>query len=181
MGVDAVRGRLLRTADALDASAVSYAIVGGNAVAEWVGRVDQAAVRFTQNVDVLIRRGDLPAAIQAMEQAGFVYRHSAGIDFFQDGPDAKFRDAVHILFAGEKVREDYVLPAANVEEAEAAGPFRVVALDALVRMKLTSFRRKDQVHLLDMLSVGLIDEAWCDRLIPQLADRLQELIDDPDG
>ena len=51
-----------------------YAVVGGNAVAEWVGRVDKAAVRFTQDVDILLRREDLPLAVTALEQAGFDFR-----------------------------------------------------------------------------------------------------------
>jgi len=48
-------------------------------------------------------------------------------------------------------------------------------------MKLTSFRRKDQVHVLDMLDVGLIDATWCARFPPELAARLQELVDNPDS
>jgi len=48
-------------------------------------------------------------------------------------------------------------------------------------MKLTSFRRKDQVHLSDMLEVGLIDVTWTKRLPPELAARLQSLIDTPEG
>jgi hypothetical protein len=51
----------------------------------------------------------------------------------------------------------------------------------LVTMKLTSFRRKDQVHLLDLISIGLIDSTWLDRLSPELQLRLQELLEDPDG
>jgi hypothetical protein len=48
-------------------------------------------------------------------------------------------------------------------------------------MKLNSYRRKDQVHLLDLLDVGLIDQSWCSRLCPEHAARLQQLIDTPDG
>ncbi len=48
-------------------------------------------------------------------------------------------------------------------------------------MKLTSFRRKDQVHLLDMIGVGLIDAAWPARFSAPLAERLQELLDNPEG
>jgi len=48
-------------------------------------------------------------------------------------------------------------------------------------MKLTSFRRKDQVHLLDMLEVGLIHQGWTQRLAPTLALRLQQLLDTPEG
>ena len=48
-------------------------------------------------------------------------------------------------------------------------------------MKLTAFRRKDQMHLLDMIDVELVDESWCARLPSQLATRLKELIDNPNG
>ena len=55
--------------------------------------------------------------------------------------------------------------------------FSVPSLDALVRMKLTSFHLKDKLHLLDLLEVGLIDEGACERFPPELAARLRELID----
>ena len=102
-----VRDRLMRATRLLEAAGIPYAVVGGNAVAAWVSRVDKAAVRNTQDVDILLRRHDLPAAQVALEAGGFVHRHSAGIDMFLDGPEAKFRDAVHILFANEKVRQEY--------------------------------------------------------------------------
>jgi hypothetical protein len=50
---------LLRSTAALENVRVPYAVVGGNAVAAWVEQVDQAAARFTQDVDLLIRRCDL--------------------------------------------------------------------------------------------------------------------------
>ncbi len=100
--VEKVRERLRRAAAALDAAGVPYAVAGGNAVAAWVSRVDEAAVRNTQDVDILLRRADLPGAIQAMTRAGFVHRHSAGLEMFLDGPEAKARDAVHIVFASRK-------------------------------------------------------------------------------
>lgn len=181
MAIEGVAERLRRTTAALEAASVLYAVTGGNAVAEWVGRVDKAAVRFTQDIDILLRRDDLPSAVTALEKAGFVFRHAAGIDFFTDGPNGGFRDAVHILFAGEKVREEYVAAAADIEESEHTDHFRVVTLEALVRMKLTSFRRKDQVHLTDMIDVGLIDGTWTRDMNPELAERLQQLLDDPDG
>src|SRR5215469_3539940 len=105
--VEKVRRRLLRAAAALDQAKIPYAVAGGNAVAAWVSRVDEAAVRNTQDVDIVLRRVDLPAARRALEQAGFAYRHAASMDMFLDGQDAKARDAVHIVFAAEKVREDY--------------------------------------------------------------------------
>lgn len=181
MAIEEVGDRLRRATQALAAGSVPYAVTGGNAVAEWVGRVDRAAVRFTQDIDILLRRTDLPLAVSALEQAGFVFRHAAGIDFFTDGPDGGFRDGVHVLFAGEKVRKEYVAPAADVEESEKTERFIVVTLEALVRMKLTSFRDKDRTHLRDMIEVGLIDATWTGRLITDLAARLQQLLDDPGG
>jgi hypothetical protein len=180
LGVERVRDRLLRASAALEAAGVPYAVAGGNAVAAWVATVDAAAVRNTQDVDILLRRSDLEAAAVALESAGFIRRHVAGLEIFLDGPDAKARDAVHVLMAGEKVRPEYATPAPDVAEFEKPTTFRVVTLEALVRMKLTSFRRKDQVHLLDMLEIGLIDGGWKSRLGPELGARLQQLIDTPE-
>jgi hypothetical protein len=179
--VDKVRERLLRATAALEKAGIAYAVIGGNAVATWVGQVDQSAVRFTQHVDLLIRRSDLEAAKQALAPARFVYRHSSRIDMFLDGPNAKARDAVHVIFAGEKVRPEYALPAPDVADTEVSEAFRVLQLDALVRMKLTSFRDKDRTHLRDMLDVGLVDESWLGRLPEFLAARLRMLIENPDG
>lgn len=178
--VEKVRDRLLRAANVLDAAGVPYAVVGGNAVAAWVSRIDEAAVRNTQDVDILLRRADLERAIAAMCAAGFVYRHVKSIDMFLDGPQAKARDAVHVIFAGEKVRAESLLPAPDISESEPGDRFRLLNLDALVRMKLTSFRDKDRTHLRDMLDVGLIDASWVARLPSELAARLQNLLDTPE-
>jgi hypothetical protein len=179
--VEAVRDRLYRAAAALEKAGISYAVVGGNAVAVWVARVDRAAVRNTQDVDILLRRSDLEAAKQALAPAGFRYRHVKGVDMFLDGPGAKARDAVHLLFAGEKVRSDDSVAAPDLSESEAAEHFRVVSLEALVRMKLTAYRDRDRTHLRDMLEVGLIDATWVHRFPPELGSRLQHLIDTPGG
>lgn len=179
--VEKVRDRVLRTAAAFEKAGVPYAVIGGNAVAAWVSRVDEAAVRNTQDVDILLRRTDLDAAKAAMTSAGFIYAQALGVDLFLDGPEARPRDAVHVVFAGERIRPDYAAPAPDVDESEPGTSFQVLSLDALVRMKLTSYRRKDQVHVLDLIDVGLIDASWCGRLPAPLASRLEELLADPEG
>lgn len=179
--VEKVRDRLLRSTAALESAGVPYAVIGGNAVMAWVEQVDESAVRFTQDVDIVLRREDLGRATEALAKAGFTHRHVAGIDMFLDGPGAGPRDAVHVIFSGEKVRPEYVVAVPDAAESVSFKAYRVLALEALVRMKLTSYRRKDQVHLLDMLSIGLIDSTWPARYPQELAARLQHLIDTPEG
>lgn len=179
--VDKVQERLQRATAILRRAGIPYAVAGGNAVALWVTTVDEAAVRNTRDVDILIRRDDLEAVKAALEAWGFVYRHTAGIDVFLDGPDAKVRDAVHLIFAGEMVRAYEALPNPGVEDVVESGGISVLSLEALVQIKLTAFRRKDQVHIQDMLEVGLIDESWCAKYPDELAARLKHLIDTPEG
>jgi hypothetical protein len=179
--VERVRQRLLRAAAALRAAGITYAVVGGNAVALWVSRVDEAAVRNTRDVDILVRREDLTGAKAALERAGFVCRHATGADLFLDGPTAKPRDAVHLVFANELVRPSEPLPNPDVSEAEETDLFRVISLEALVRIKLTAFRDKDRTHLRDLIEVGLLGADWVPKLPRPLADRLRQLLDTPEG
>ncbi len=186
-GIESVKNRLDRAAAALGAVGVKYAVVGGNAVAAWVSRVDVAAVRNTRDVDILLRREDMDRARTALEAAGFVHRRvaslgkAAAMDVFLDGPDAKVRDAVHILWAGEKAVPDALEPAPQLGRTEPGDGFELVPLEDLVRMKLTAFRDKDRMHLRDLASVGLVDDTWPSRFPAALAERLQAILDDPEG
>jgi hypothetical protein len=179
--VERVRDRLRRAAAALDKAGIPYAAAGGNAVSAWVSRVDELAARSTQDVDIVLRRAHFPAAVEAMQAAGFVHGHVAGIDRFLDGPRATARDAVHVVFAGERVRPEHLFPAPDVAPSIESGDVTYLDLESLVRMKLTSFRDKDRTHLRDLIDVDLIDASWCGRLPKELAARLQQLLDTPHG
>ncbi len=181
MAAERVKERLRRATKALDGAGVPYAVVGGNAVAEWVARIDDEAVRNTRDVDLLVRRADFAAARAVLEGAGFIYHHLIDVDVFIDGPQGKPSAGVHLLFAGEKVRTDDEHPCPELDESERATEFQVVTLPALVIMKLTAWRLKDRVHLLDLIQVGQIDATWPARLPPPLAERLQQLFDNPNG
>ncbi len=181
MAAEKVKERLRRAVNALDNAGVPYAVVGGNAVAEWIARIDEDAVRNTRDVDLLVRRADFAAAKAALESAGFIYHHLLDVDTFIDGPQGRPSGGVHIVFAGEKVRPDDEHASPNLDESERAAEFQVMTLEALVRMKLIAYRRKDQVHLLDMINVGLIDATWPGRFPAALGARLQQLLDDPNG
>src|SRR5271155_1554385 len=139
MAAEKVKERLRRATKALDGAGVAYAVIGGNAVAEWVARIDDEAVRNTRDVDLLVRRADFAQARTALEAAGFVYHHLLDVDVFIDGPQGKPSAGVHLLFAGEKVRATDEQPCPELDESERAAEFQVVTLLSLVRMKLMSW------------------------------------------
>lgn len=179
--VERVNERLRKTVRILEDAKIPYAIVGGHAVRAWVAQVDEGAVRTTKDVDVLLRRENLPDMIQAMTQNGFCHRETMGVDIFTERPDESAREAVHVVIAKEMVKPGEFDPNPDLEPQTRANEFNTVLFETLVRMKLNSFRRKDQVHLGDMIDVGLIDRSWLDRFPNVLSDRLKIILDDPLG
>jgi hypothetical protein len=181
LAVEKVRERLMRSTAALEAAGIPYAVIGGNAVAAWVSKVDPGAARNTVDVDIMVNRADLPAVKAALEGAGFHHYELMDVHMFLDGPQGRPRDAVHLLFAGEKVKQEYTEPAPSLAAVDRHESHTLLALEPLVLMKLTSFRDKDRTHLRDMIEVGIVDDSWLPRLPAELAARLQQLLDNPDG
>jgi hypothetical protein len=177
--VEKVNERLRKTVGILEAAKVPYAVIGGHAVRAWVAQVDEAALRTTRDVDILVRPTDLPALFSAMTAAGFHHRNTSGLDMFVEHPDASARDAIHVLLVGKVERGGEPNP--DIEPVARANDFQTVPLETLVRMKLNAFRDKDRVHLRDMISLGMIDTSWLDKYPQQLRLRLAELLNDPDG
>ena len=134
----------------------------------------------TRDIDLLVRRNNLPEITAALEKAGFVRDLRLDVVMFRDGAEGKPSEAVHLLFAGELTRPDHVLPAPQIQTVTDPADFHVITLDSLVTMKLMSNRRKDQVHVQDLIAVGLIDESWLTKLPPGLASRLKHILDTPD-
>jgi hypothetical protein len=179
--VETVQQRLHRAAQALEAGNVPYAVVGGNAVAAWVAKIDAGSIRNTRDVDILVRREDLDAVKIAMDAIGFEFAFVNGVSLFFERPDGKPSEGVHLLFAGEKVKSTDPVPAPEMTETERGAAFQVVTLEALVRMKLVSNRDKDRTHVRDMIGVGLIDETWPARFPEVLAERLRGMLATPGG
>ena len=177
MAVDGVTARLGRICRAMEAASVFFALVGGQAVALWVATRDPAAVRTTKDVDILLRREDLPQARAAALSAGMDYFDVQGAGMFLDRDDPNPRHAVHLVWSGEKVRPEYELPSPAVAERQELSPgLPVVSLAGLVRRKLLSNRDQDRVHLRDMIDVGLFGREMLDTLTPELAMRLEALL-----
>lgn len=82
------------------------------------------------------------------------------------------RRAVHMMFAGEKVRPEYPEAAPDLGPCRTIKGIRLMPLADLVRMKLTSFRAKDEAHLKDMDQAGLITGEIEAALSPVLRERL---------
>ncbi len=179
--VEKVRERLERACRALEDAGVPYAVIGGNAVAAWVATRDDGAVRNTRDVDLLLRDEDLDRATEAMQAVGFYRDKVMDVTVFLDGREGKPSQGVHILRAEQKVKDSYVNPTPRIDQSILIEGKRIVELEELVRMKLNSYRDKDRTHLRDMIGVGLIDENWPSRFDSPLDERLQTLLDDPDG
>lgn len=177
--MDAVSARLERITRALNEAGIPHALIGGQAVALWVATKDPAAVRTTKDVDLLLRRGDVGRARAAAGTVDFDYSESNGSSMFLEKQDPNPRLAVHLVWAGEKVRAEHVLPAPDVAEAVELEPGKkVVSLANLVRMKLVAHRDQDRVHLRDMIEVGLVDRAFLQGLPVELQDRLRPLLEE---
>ncbi len=69
----------------MEKAGLAHVVIGGNAVAAWVARVDKEDVRNTKDVDILIRRADLNGVVDALQSVGFVHQYVNGIDLFLDG------------------------------------------------------------------------------------------------
>ena len=165
-----------RLARALAGAGIEYRVVGGLAVFLHVHERDPLAARLTRGVDVAVERRDLGAIVDAVGAAGFEYRHAAGVDMLVDAREPKARSAVHLLFVGEKVRPEYAEPVPPFSPpVRTAEGVLLMAVDDLVRMKLTSFRLRDRVHLQDLDSVGLITPRIVAGLPSALRDRLRDL------
>src|SRR5258708_2868966 len=136
--LETIAQRVRRAASALEKHGVPYAVVGGNAVAAWVSRVDPEAVRGTRDVDIAIRRRDLDRATEAMAEAGFRFREVLGIAMFVDVVKPTVKGGVHLVFSEEKVRPEYshAVPVIPENPPRSLDNYAVIPLESLVRMKL---------------------------------------------
>ncbi len=176
LAMERVELRLRRVTAALDDAGIRYAVVGGNAVAAWVAQVDPGATRTTKDVDLLVARTDLDRITQVLTGIGLKREDLRSLTLFVDPDEPSRKSGVHLVWAGEKVRPSYEQPAPRVEESvRAPDGFLVLELAALVRMKLTSLRDIDRVHIADLVRVGLIDDAVRAAVPPPLRSRLDEI------
>lgn len=178
MAVEDVEKRLRVFTGALDAAGIEYAIVGGNAVAAWVSTVDPGAVRSTKDVDVLLRLCDLERVADAVRDIGMIPEEVRGVPMFVETENPSPKRAVHVIVADERVRPENPRPAPSVTAARrSAEGYLIIELPELVTMKLEANRRHDQVHMEDLLRIGLIDAELAMGLPEDLRERLRHVRD----
>ena len=179
MAMQRVEERLRRVCAALDKAQIPYAVCGGNAVAAWVATVDPGATRTTKYVVLLVNRSDLDRITEAFTQLGFVREDLRSITLFIDPSDPNRKTGVHLVWAGERVRPSYRHSAPTPADAvRIEERFTVLSIAALLRMKLTSLRDIDRVHIRDLLGAGLIDDQIREQLPVDLRERLDQIVPD---
>lgn len=109
---------------------------------------------------------------------GFISADVMGIPVFMEASDPLPSQGVHVIVANEKVRASAHLRAPDVMMAtRSVSGHMVLDLLPLVLMKLDAFRLRDQTHLVDMLSIGLIDPTWVEKLPTDLKPRFQRILE----
>jgi hypothetical protein len=154
---------------------LEYRVVGGLAAYLYVEEAEPDAGRLTKDIDIAVRRADLDKIKQAVEAFGLQYRRVAGVDMLIQSGAPSARRAVHMIFSGERVRPDHPEPTPELGPARTIKGIRLAPLGDLVRMKLTSFRAKDEAHLKDLDEAGLITADIEADLSPILRERLTQV------
>jgi hypothetical protein len=157
---------------AFASAGLDYRVVGGLAAYLYVEECEPDAGRLTKDIDIVVRREDLEAIALAVAPFGLEYRRSASVDMLVQAGSPSARRAVHMIFEGEKVRPEYSAPTPELGSYRTIRGIRLVPLIDLVRMKLTSFRSKDETHINDLDEIGLITPEMEAALSPIHRERL---------
>ncbi len=171
-------GMLHKITDTLNAQHIPHELIGGLAVLIYVEEANPELTALTRDVDLMVDRSDLERIKETAGTGGFRFRHAAGVDMLIYGPTESAGNAVHLVFSGEKVRPTQATPNPPIrpDRKHVHGKdVQVIPLVDLIRMKLSSNRLKDQVHIQSMDTAGLITSDVEHTLTPELAARLKHV------
>ncbi len=174
----ALVGVLHKITDALTAEDIPYEPIGGLAVLVHVEEADPEHATLTRDVDLMVNRVDLERIKDAAAKREFRFRHTAGVDMLLYGPTESARNAVHLIFSGERVRPTQATPNPPIQPVQKqiqGKGVMVIPVADLVRMKLSSYRDKDRVHVRSMDAAGLITVDIEKTLSHELASRLSHV------
>ncbi|HUQ70543.1 MAG TPA: hypothetical protein VM165_13515 [Planctomycetaceae bacterium] len=165
----------------MESAHIPYAVIGGHAVAAWIDSVDSSAARFTRNVDLLIHRGDVGRACDAISVFGYPATIRKRQVLFRKSDKPWHAATIRLLVGGEQVQPTDIQPLPTPEQSVVLNGFRCLALRPLVEMKLNDWRTIDKVHIQDLAGVDLVNADWYEFLPKLWTQRLESLLENPNG
>ena len=169
---------LPKITDTLNTQHIPHELIGGLAVRIYVEEANSEHTSLTRDVDVIVNRSDLERIKETASKEGLRFSDAAGVDMLIYGPTESAGNAVHLVFSGEKVRPTQATPNPPIRpdlKHVHGKDVLVIPLLHLIRMKLSSNRLKDQVHIKSMDAAGLITSGAEATLTPELAARLKHV------
>ncbi len=169
-------GILHKIADTLTAELIPYQVISGLAVLIHVEEANPEHSILTRDVNIMVRRSDFERIRRNAVKHGFRFRHAGGVDMLIYGDTESTRNAVHLIFSDEKALPHYPAPAPPIDPERKliqGKEVMVIPVVDLIRMKLTSYRDKDRVHVRNMDAAGLITPDVARTLTPELSSRLK--------
>ena len=139
-----------------DSAGLGYRVVGGLAAYLSVEEAEPDARGLTKGMEKVAK---------AAAAFGLQHRQVAGVDMLVRPEQPSGRRAIHL----------YPEPTLHLGPCQRIKGLRLIPLPDLIRMKLTSFRIKDQMHLKDLDEAGLITPEMEAGLSPVLAERLAQV------
>jgi hypothetical protein len=141
---------LNRVSSALREAGIEYRVTGGVAIYLHVAERDELAARMTRDIDLSVNRRDLSRTAEAVRPHGFTFRHASGVDMLIDAAKPGARSAVHLVMAGEWLRPADIASTPELSvPVETSEGILIAPVADLLRMKLTSYKLKDKVHIQD--------------------------------
>jgi hypothetical protein len=178
--IQRVRDRQSEIVHTLSAAGIPFALSGSNATFVWIASIDESATRQYRNVEFIIEREDIDRVVARLTDLGLIADVQDFHILYRNEAIRHDRWADMAIFAGEPVAgKSCSVP--NLDRIELINGLPAIGLDRLVSFQLSRWLLDDQVDLRDLISVGLIDDAWIDRVPQHLSSRLSVLLEDPDG
>jgi hypothetical protein len=172
----AVFGALRKITGKLESLKIQYAVAGGMALFAHGYR------RFTEHVDILVKRGDLAKIHGALEGLGYLPPFAASKNL----RDTELGVRIEFLLAGDYPGDGKPKPVAFPDPGEAPVAVEIrgikfLALPTLIELKLASgqtnpARLRDLADVLELIGVLKLDEGFAERLNPFVREKYRELL-----
>jgi hypothetical protein len=175
----AVFAALYKIAGRLDSLGIPYAVVGGLALFRHGFR------RFTEDVDILVRRPDLKKIHEALEGLGYLPPYARAKHL----RDTELGVRIEFLTTGEFPGDGQEKPVSFPDPVEVSSEFdgvRYINLPTLVELKLASGmtkpdRMKDLSDVLELIKILRLTRQFSEQLDPYVRDAFIQLWNQGNG